>query len=69
MTLDSLDYEALNRLIEEKKEITYIQLCQELNIPQLNGNSKVKQLNQLDGICSDERREGKEIMLKCRSRE
>lgn len=69
MTLDSLDYEALNRLIEEKKEITYRQLCQELNIPQLNGNSKVKQLNQLDGICEYEKRNTKYIFLRMRDTE
>ena len=55
-SLQTLDYSALKQMISEKKEITYAGLCKLLNIPQLSGNSKIKQLNQLDSICEYEKR-------------
>lgn len=68
-SLQTLDYSALKQMISKKKEITYAGLCKLLNIPQLSGNSKIKQLNQLDSICEYEKRGTKYLFLKMRSME
>lgn len=49
--LGGLDYEALRKLVESGKEYSYVQFCPMIGIQRQAGNSKEKQLKDLNAIC------------------
>lgn len=50
-----MNYDKLEELFNTKELLNYKELCEHLNIPELAGNSKKKQLRELNGLCVFER--------------
>lgn len=48
--IENLNYDVLKEIYENKEMLNYKQLCNRLEIDELTGNSKLKQLKELSGI-------------------
>ena len=49
--IEGLNYDELKKICDNKEELSYSKLCKRINIKELSGNSKIKQIRELSGIC------------------
>lgn len=65
----TLDYKALQEIYNNHEELNYKELCNKLHIKEYAGNSKVKQLRELTGLCKYERKGHKYIITEISDKE
>lgn len=49
--IEGFNYDELKKICDNKEELSYSKLCKRINIKELSGNSKIKQIRELSGIC------------------
>ena len=53
--IETINYDELRNIYENEECLTYKELCNRLNIKEMSGNSKIKQMRELTGICRYEK--------------
>lgn len=67
--IENLDRDKLQELIDSGREYRYTEFCPKIGLERLQGDSKIKQLNELGAICEYEKNKTKFKFIKMRSEE
>lgn len=65
--IKNLDRDKLQELIDSGREYRYTEFCPKIGLERLQGDSKIKQLNELGAICEYEKNKTKFKFIKLRS--
>lgn len=65
--IENIDLDKLQKLIDSKHTYRYVEFCSLLGLEKLQGNSKIKQLSELNAICEYEKEGTKFRFIRIRS--